>query len=111
MNSRPKFSYTGKVKAKKPWKIYLDEQRTKVKDAREEEVDTDSLAAQFIHLRRKRKCFQREMTRLLSVNQSMISRIENGGNRISLNILMEASKGLGAKIIISADSITLITNK
>lgn len=45
MNSRPKFSYTGKVKAKKPWEIYLGEQRTKVKDAREEEVDTDSLAA------------------------------------------------------------------
>ncbi|WP_100488507.1 helix-turn-helix domain-containing protein [Sporolactobacillus pectinivorans] len=111
MHSRSKYRYAGNVKAKKPWEEYLNECRAKIKEMRNKTVDTHSLAAQFVHLRRKRKCSQKEMADLLSVNQSLISRIENGWNRISLDTLMKISKGLGVKIVISAHSITLITNK
>lgn len=111
MHPRSKFRYSGNVKAKKPWEEYLNECRTKLKEVRKKDVDSCSLAAQFIHLRRERKCSQKEMASLLSVDQSLISRIENGWNRISLDTLMRISKSLGVKIVISAHSVTLITNK
>lgn len=109
MNQR--LRYTRNVKDKRPWEEYLNERHSKIKETQIKKNDRNNLANQFIQLRKNRKCSQNEMAHLLSITQSVISRIENGWDRISLNTLMKISKGLGVKIVISANSVTLITNE
>jgi DNA-binding XRE family transcriptional regulator len=67
----------------------------------EEELKRLKTAHRIAELRRRRRLTQKQLAELLNTSQSVIARIENGGQNISVNFLCRIAWALSCKLEIS----------
>ncbi|NBC24303.1 MAG: helix-turn-helix domain-containing protein [Bacteroidetes bacterium] len=81
----------------------IGKEGTPERDAFEYDLQMDSIGAMIKDARKKKKMTQRDLGKLLGVQRSQISKLENNTKDFRIGTILKALDALGAKVKLSVE--------